>query len=119
MKIPKVKLEVAGDPLFLKRRIIAFGLRDSVEWTLNELVERNILSPVNCSQGTTRIVTQLKSEGCSPRICSDYGMTINRRLLQKTCTTPEPGDILYKFKGSSFFSKIDLKDAYLPIPLDD
>ena len=35
MKIPKVKLEVAGDPLFLKRRIIAFGLRDSVERTLN------------------------------------------------------------------------------------
>ena len=105
--------------MFLKRRIIAFGLRDSVELALNQLVERNILTLVSCSQLATPIVTPLKSDGCSPRICGDYRTTLNCRLLQKTCTTPEPEDILYKFKGSSFFSKIDLKDAYLQIPLDD
>ena len=71
MKIPKVKLEVAGDPLFLKRRIIAFGLRDSVERTLNQLVERNILSRVSCSQWAPPIVKPIKSDGWTPMICGD------------------------------------------------
>ena len=31
MHIPKVKLDVAGDPVFLKRRIIPFGLREAVK----------------------------------------------------------------------------------------
>ena len=38
--------------------------------------------------------------------------------MQRTCTAEEPEDILYHLSGSKIFSKIDLKDAYLQIPLD-
>ena len=119
MRIPKVKLDVSGDPIFLKRRIISFGLCDAVKKAIMSLVERDILTPVKAAQWGTPIVTPLKSDGCTPRICGDYRLTLNRCLLQMTCTTPEPERILYKFKGSIYFSKIDLKDAYLQIPLDD
>ena len=39
--------------------------------------------------------------------------------MQQSSTTPETEDILYKLHGSKYFSKIDLKDAYLQIPLDE
>ena len=54
----------------------------------------------------------------NPRICGDYRLTLNKCLLQRTCTTEEPEDILYRLSGSKIFSKIDLKDVYLQIPLD-
>ena len=40
-------------------------------------------------------------------------------MLQRTCTTVEPEDVLNKLSGSKLFSKIDLKNAYLQIPLDE
>ena len=41
---------------------------------------------------------------------------LNKCLLQRTCTTEDPEDILYRSSGSKIFSEIDLKDAYLQIP---
>ncbi|MBM6549372.1 RNA-directed DNA polymerase [Streptococcus dysgalactiae subsp. equisimilis] len=46
-------------------------------------------------------------------------MTLNPRLLKRSCTTEEPEAILSRLHGSRLFSKIDLKDAYLLIPLDE
>ncbi|KER24566.1 hypothetical protein T265_07798 [Opisthorchis viverrini] len=119
MRIPKVKLEVSGDPIFLKRRIVPFGLREPVRLALDSLCQKGILTPVESSKWATPIVTPLKSDGKTVRICGDYRLTLNKSLLQRSCATEEPEDVLYRLAGSKIFSKIDLKDAYLQIPLDD
>lgn len=119
MRIPKVQLEATGDPIFLKRRIIPFGLREPVRQALESMCEKGILTPVESSNWATPIVIPLKADGITPRICGDYRITLNTRLLQRTCTTEEPEDVLYRLSGSKIFSKIDLKDAYLQIPLDE
>ena len=46
-------------------------------------------------------------------------MTLNKSLLQQNCTTLEAEDILHCLVGSKYFSKVDLKDAYLQIPIDE
>ncbi|GAA47571.1 hypothetical protein CLF_100528 [Clonorchis sinensis] len=46
MQIPKVKLEATGYSIFLKRRIISFGLREPVRQALNSTCEKRILTPV-------------------------------------------------------------------------
>ncbi|GAA47188.1 hypothetical protein CLF_106594, partial [Clonorchis sinensis] len=92
MQIPKVRLEVTGDPIFLKRRIIPFGLREPVRQALNSMCAKGILTPVESSNWATPIVTPLKADGITPRICGDYRLTLNTRLLQRTCTTEEPED---------------------------
>nr|CAH8846260.1 unnamed protein product [Trichobilharzia regenti] len=74
---------------------------------------------VESSNRATPIVTPLKADGKTPRICGDYRFTLNSRLLQQSCTTLETEDILYKLHGSRYFSIIDPKDAYLQIPLDE
>ena len=60
----------------------------------------------------------MKSDEKIPHICGNYRITLNTRLLQRTCATEDPKDILNKLCGSHYFLKIDLKDAYLRIPLD-
>jgi len=118
MRISPVELEYSGDPVFCKSRQISYGLRDAVESGLNELVKNKILSPVKSSCWATPIVTPLKSNG-TPRICGDYRITVNPRLLQRASTLPEPEDIFAQFHGSKYFSRIDLKDAFLQIPLHE
>ncbi|GAA48494.1 Rho-related protein racI [Clonorchis sinensis] len=71
MQIPKVRLEVTGDPIFLKRRIIPFGLREPVRQALNSMCAKGILTPVESSNWATPIVTPLKADGITPRICGD------------------------------------------------
>ncbi|VDP28113.1 unnamed protein product [Schistosoma margrebowiei] len=118
MKNQPIKLEVQGDPIFLKRRIIPYGLREAVHETLNDLCAKSIIEPIQSSAWGTPIVTPLKSDGKTPRICGDYRLTLNSSLLKQTCTTVEAEDILNRLHGSEVFSKVDLKDAYLQIPLD-
>ncbi|VDP55482.1 unnamed protein product, partial [Schistosoma mattheei] len=117
MKIQPIKLQVQGDPVFLKRRIIPYGLREAVHKTLNDLCAKGIIEPIQSSSWGTPIVTPLKSDGKTPRICGDYRLTLNSHLLKETCTTVEAVDILNRLHGSKVFSKVDLKDAYLQIPL--
>ncbi len=44
---------------------------------------------------------------------------LNRLLPQQSCTTEEPEDVLHKLNGAKVFSKIDLQNTFLQIPLDD
>ena len=118
MKITPIRLDISGHPIFMKRRVISLGLREPVKKVLDNLLARGILTPVDSSAWATPIVTPLKRDGQTPRICGDYRITLNKVLLQTSCTTVEPEDILNEFYGSKFFSKIDLKDAYLQIPLN-
>ncbi len=64
-------------------------------------------------------MTPLKLDGKAPRICGDYRLTLNRKLLQQSCTTEEPEDVLHKLNGAKVFSKLDLQNTFLQIPLKD
>ncbi|GAA47402.1 hypothetical protein CLF_100314 [Clonorchis sinensis] len=108
-----------GDPIFLKRRIIPFGLREPVRQALNSMCAKGILTPVESSNLATSIVTPIKTDEITPRICGDYRLTLSTRILQLTCTNEEHEDVLYRLSGSGMFSKTDPKYADLQIPLDE
>ena len=119
MDVPPVQLVVdeSAEPKFCKARPMPFGLRPAVENNLKELVSDGILSPVKSSSWATPIVTPLKSNGV-PRICGDYRITVNPALKQTATTTREVEEMFSGLKGQAFFSKIDLQNAFLQIPLD-
>ncbi|VDP39423.1 unnamed protein product [Echinostoma caproni] len=119
IKMTPVSLEVTGPSVLMKRRIIPLGLRDPVEKALGEMVSKVVLTPVNSSSWATPIVTLLKRDGKTPRICEDYRVTVNRYLKQSSYAIVEPEDILHQLHGSKFFSSLDFKDAFLQIPLDE
>ena len=119
MKVDPAVLEVVGEPIFMKRRLIPYGQRDGVETALKKMECDGIISRVNSSSWATPIVVATKRDGRTPRICGDYRLTLNPRLRRCAATTMEPEDFMKALHGSNCFSKIDLANAYLQIPLDD
>ena len=116
MKVSHIHLQVNGDPVFLKRRVVPYGLREPVKKEIDNLVSDGIIFPVEQSHWATPIVTPLKSSG-QPRVCGDFRMTINPKLQLRGTTTEEPEDVLHYLQGAKYFSKIDLRNAFLQLPL--
>ncbi|VDP50147.1 unnamed protein product [Schistosoma curassoni] len=59
MKIQPINLQVQGDPVFLKRRIIPYGLREAVHKALNDLRAKGIIKPIQSSAWGTPIINSL------------------------------------------------------------
>ncbi|VDP71706.1 unnamed protein product [Echinostoma caproni] len=117
MNVQPAKLEVDGEPISLKRRVIPYGQRDGVLQTLEKKERDGIITRVKSSTWATPIVIAIKSDGKTLRICGDYRLTLNPRLRTCAATTMEPEDCMKALHGSTCSSKIDLADAYLQIPL--
>ncbi len=65
----------------------------------------------------TTIVTPLKKDGVTPRICGDYRMTVNKVVKNYISTTEETGDLLNRLESSNVFAVIDLPNAFLQVQL--
>ncbi len=89
MTIDPIQLETEGDPIVLKRRILLYGLREPVHKELMKLQNEGNIHAVNSSLWATPIVTPLKKDGVTPRICGDYRMTVNNVLKNYISTTEE------------------------------
>lgn len=113
-----LQLKEGTQPKFFKARPLPILLKSKVEDELNRLLELGILEKVECSEWATPIVPVLKSDG-SIRICGDYRLTINPVLLSNQYPLPRLDHICSSFGGAKFFSKIDLKDAYQQLLLED
>lgn len=59
----------------------------------------------------------MKSDGRILRICGDYCLTLKPLLRSCAATTTEPEDFIKFALDNRYFSKIDLVNAYLQIPL--
>ena len=112
-----VSINVEGAPVFAQRRILPYGLREPVKKALEDLVADGILSPVSESAWASPIVPVRKKSG-EVRICGDYKETINPKLKQCGTTLREPEDLLNSLRGSKIYSKLDLANAFLQLPLD-
>ena len=55
----------------------------------------------------------------SLRMCPDYKVHINEKLLDEQYPIPRIDEICSKLVGSKYFAKIDLKEAYWQIPLNE
>lgn len=119
IKILPVHLDVEGDPIIVKRRVLPYGLRDAVKHELSKMKVEEIIKSVESTQLAIPIVTLLKKDGQTLRICDDYRITVDKALCNYGCTTEEPEDILNRMAGAARFTTIDLKTTHLQIPLDE
>lgn len=102
--------------MFLRSRVISFQIKSKVEDELDRMVQAGILKPVNTSRWATPVVPVLKSDG-SIRICGDFSVTVNPRILIDEHPLPTHEELFAKMAGCRYFSKIDLKQAYLQLEL--
>lgn len=117
---PKVSLHLRPDatPRFLKARGVPFPLRQHVENELNRLIEEGVLTPVRYSEWATPLRIVKKDDG-SLRICGDYRSTVNASIQVDRYPLPTSVEAFVKLSGGKVFSKLDLKQAYTQMKVDE
>ena len=120
LKDAKVTLHVneAAKPKFLKSRTVPYLLREKVEKQLSKMEQQGIISPVQHSQWAAPIVPIPKNDG-TVRICGDFKTTINQVSVTETYPLPRVDDLFADLSGGKFFTKLDMSNAYLQLPLSD
>ena len=112
-----VKLHLKPDvkPRFLKPRTVPYILKKKVEDELDRLTNLGIISPVTSSQWAAPIVPVMKKSGVV-RICGDFKTTINQA---ESYPLPRIEELFSNMSGGKYFSKLDLANAYLQIPVEE
>ena len=89
-----------------------------VEKELEKLERDDIISKIEMSDWASPIVPVLKKDG-SVRICGDFKVTVNQVLQVDQYPLPRIDDIFATLAGCRKFTKLDIRQAYLHMPLDD
>lgn len=71
----------SGDPIFLKRNIISFDLLEPVRQVIESASDNGLVTPVESLNCATPIVTSLKTDNRTPRICGNYQLTSSSPVL--------------------------------------
>ena len=105
-------------PRFFKHRSVPYILKSKIETELQRLQSLGIITPVKSSDWAAPIVPVTKPDG-SVRICGDYKLTINQAAHVESYPLPKIEDLLSPLAGGVAFTKLDLAQAYLQLPLSD
>ena len=114
----KLYLKEDTKPVFCQARSIPYAMKAKVEQELQRLQNDGIIEPVSWSDWATPIVPVLKKNG-SVRLFEDFKVTVNPVLNVEQYPMPKVEDIFAFLGGEKRFTKLDLKDAYLQIEVED
>ena len=93
-------------------------MRPKVETELQRQVDLGILEKVDTSDWAAPIVSVMKPSG-ETRLCGDYKVMINPHLEINQYPLPYPELLFATLNGGEQFTKLDLSEAYLQIPLGE
>ncbi|XP_077967758.1 uncharacterized protein LOC120345656 [Styela clava] len=113
----KLEIDDSVRPKFYKPRPVPLALKELVEAELDRQVEIGVLKPCKTSDWAAPMVTVLKADQKSVRLCGSYDLTVNKASRLEQYPLPKVDELLTKFAGGEKFSVIDLKEAYLQLPL--
>lgn len=113
----EAKIHIKDDyvPKYFKARPVPLAHKDLVEEALQELINDNIIEPVAFSDCASPIVPVLKKNG-KMRICCDLKY-LNTQINIEKYPLPKLDEMLAVIGDNKIFSKLDLCNAYLQIPV--
>ena len=94
-----------------------FAIKDAISQELDRLEKQGTISPVTHSKLATPIVSVPKKDG-KFRICRDYKVTVNQVLMVEEYPLPTPEVLFSTLAEGKLFSKLDLSQAYLQLPVN-
>ena len=105
-------------PRALPTRKVPVALKGDVEAELNNLVHRGVLIPVTePTQWVSQMAVVRKANG-KLRICIDP-QPLNQALMREHYKLPTVDDVLPMLHDAKVFSKLDVKEAFWHVRLDD
>ena len=96
-------------------RRLPWAIRDQVRERLAELERSGVIEPVTASEWVSPLVVTHKRSG-DIRVCVDLRQA-NRAVITDGYPLPHMEDMLHRLRGSEWFTKLDLKDAYHQVVL--
>lgn len=99
-------------PIFNPACSVLFSLREKVDKELERLQTQGTKEPVEFAEWATPIVTVLKQDKNSVRICGDFSITVNLVSKLDRYPIPKVEDLFARlFKLGKHFTKLDLSQA--------
>lgn len=105
-------------PVFLKARPVPFKLIPLISNEIDRLVSEGVLVKVNSSDYATPVVPVLKKNN-TVRLCGDYSVTLNPNLIVDEHPLPTTDEMFASLADCKHFCKIDLRQAYLQMEVDE
>lgn len=99
-------------------RSLSHAMKLKVEEDIRDKLRRGILVPCEKPLVSAPIVPVIKSSG-AVRVCGDYSMTANKIIDCGSYHIPSFDEIVHQIGHARVYSRIDLKEAYLQIPLSE
>ena len=114
-----IYVDPGAKPKYCKARPIPYAVKGKVEEELDRLVAEGTLEPVQMAEWASPIVTVIKPDKKSVRICGDFKQTVDPVAKLDKYPIPKVEDLFVQLMGGCIFTKIDLSQAYLQVPLDE
>lgn len=102
-------------PVIQPLRRIPLALRDAVTEELQKLLQDGLIEPVNASPWISNLVIAKKKSG-GLRPCVDL-RAVNKAVIPDRYPLPTVEELTTQFYGATTFSKLDLRQGYLQVPL--
>lgn len=118
LKTRQVRLHINPEvrPVAQPLRRIPFNLRGAVESRIKELMDLDIIEPVNGPTPWVNPVVIVPKSGNDVRLCLDMRRA-NEAIVRERFPIPTVDEILQGMNGSTIFSKLDLKWGYHQLEL--
>uniref|UniRef100_A0A182PBU3 Reverse transcriptase domain-containing protein n=1 Tax=Anopheles epiroticus TaxID=199890 RepID=A0A182PBU3_9DIPT len=114
----QVHLKPGATPIFAKARDVPYALRERYAAEIDRKIAAGFYERVDCSEWASPTHIVVKKNG-NLRITGNYKPTVNPRMIIDEHPIPKVETIFNKLKGASFFSHLDLTDAYTHLPIDN
>jgi hypothetical protein len=118
----KARIQLANNysPSFFHARSLPIHMKPLVVAQLEKMIKDGILEkvPPGGSKWASPITIVRKPNG-DLRICSDYKATVNPKICSDSYPLPSTETAFCELANMSYFAKIDLKNAYNQIQIDE
>jgi len=114
----QLNLKPDARPKFCRPRSVPFAIKGAIDQELDRMESSGILVKVSSSDWAAPIVPVPKKDG-QFRICGDYKVSVNPVMEIEQYPLPKPQELFATLAGGWRFTKLDLTQAYLQLPLDE
>ena len=111
----RVMVDPDVPPVRQPLRRLPLAVVDEVGARIDELERQGVVEKVSASRWVSPLVVGRKRDG-SVRLCVDMRQ-VNRAVITDGYPLPRIEDVMDRLRGSSVFSRLDLKDAYHQLEL--
>ena len=108
-------VDPAVTPVMQPLRRLPLTFREGATAELSSLLEEGIIEPINAAPWISNLVVAQKKSG-GLRVCVDLRQ-VNKAVIPDKYPLPTAEELTSLFHGSTVFTKLDLRQGYLQVPL--